>query len=63
MTFLDTPLSQQEFSNEVDLLNGCINRICVTDSFFELCRYYSIAIERLSTILESRFAELKEDRR
>ena len=43
-------MTQQELYNEVDMLEGNINRMCVTDDIKELCNmieYARVRIERI----------------
>lgn len=51
-------LTQQEFEQEKDLLNGDISRICVTDNLDELCLEYSYARKRLERIFRVRHMEI-----
>lgn len=56
---LDKPLSRQERDNTIDLLRGCINRICVTDDKLELVRLTGSATCYISRLSESRILELE----
>lgn len=56
---LDKPLTRIERDNEIDLLKGCINRICVTDDEKELIRMIGSANYRISRLAESRSLELE----
>ena len=60
MKLLDKPLTQQEKRNMLDMLDGNIARICVSDDPEEIVRSLGFAIDRLSTIAYSRVKELKE---
>lgn len=60
MRLLDKPLTQQEKRNTLDMLDGNIARICVSDDPEEIVRSLGFAIDRLSTIAYSRVKELKE---
>lgn len=42
--------TQQELSNEIDMLNGNINRMCVCKSYKELSHNFLYAQERLREI-------------
>ena len=39
-------------NNEVDMLKGDINRMCVTDDLKELKQSYTYALKRLNSIFE-----------
>lgn len=42
--------TRQELRNEIDMLNGNINRMCVCESYKELIYNFSYAQERLKEI-------------
>lgn len=52
-------LSRQERDNMIDLLRGCVNRICVTDDERELIRLMGSANHYISRLAESRSLELE----
>lgn len=56
---LDKPLSRKERDFEIDLLRGCVNRICVTDEKLELVRLVGSANYHISRLAESRILELE----
>lgn len=56
---LDKPLTRRERDNEINLLEGCINRICITDNEKELIRMIGSANYRISRLAESRSLELE----
>lgn len=56
---LDKPLCRQERDNTIDLLRGCVNRICVTDDKRELVRLMGSANYYISRLGESRILELE----
>lgn len=58
---MDKPLSNQEKFNNVDILKGCVNRICVTDDVYELFNLIGSASVYLHRLAQSRFLELKDD--
>lgn len=60
MRLLDNPLTQQEKRNILDMLDGNIARICVSDDSVEIVKSLGFAIDRLSMIAYSRIKELKE---
>ena len=59
MKLLDTPLSQLQKGNELDLLRGNINRICVSDDIEEIISSLGFATDRLHLIAYSRIKKLK----
>lgn len=56
---LDKPLCRQERDNTIDLLRGCVNRICITDDKRELVRLMGSANYHISRLAESRILELE----
>ena len=60
MKLLDKPLTQQEKRNMLDMLDGNIARICVSDDPEEIVKSLGFATDRLSMIAYSRLKELKE---
>lgn len=60
MKLLDKPYTQQEKRAELDMLDGNIARICVSDDPEEIVRSLGFATNRLSMIAYSRIKELKE---
>ena len=57
---LDKPLTQVERRNYIDMLEGCKNRICVTDDVGELFILLGSAVYQLNILAQSRYLELKE---
>ncbi|MBO4541636.1 MAG: hypothetical protein J5725_00490 [Bacteroidales bacterium] len=45
-------MTQQELNNEVDMLEGNINRMCVTDDMKELCKMFEYARLRIERIYQ-----------
>lgn len=56
---LDKPLRRRERDNTIDLLRGCVNRICVTDDKLELVRLMGSANYYISRLAENRILELE----
>lgn len=56
---LNKVLSYQERDNTIDLLRGCVNRICITDDKRELVRLMGSANYYISRLAESRILELE----
>lgn len=50
----------KEHRNEIDMLNGNIARVCVTDDIDDLRFNHSIALNRLERIFEYRLKILSE---
>ncbi len=59
MRLLDKPLSRQETRNCLDMLDGNIARVCVSDDAEEIVRQLGFAIDRLNILAYSRIKELK----
>ena len=57
---LDKPLTDVERRNHIDMLEGCKNRICVTNDVKELFVLLGSAEYHLNYLAQSRFLELKE---
>lgn len=60
MYLLDKPLTHQEKRSNLDMLEGNIARICVSDSCEEIIAQLGFAIDRLSMIAYSRIKELSQ---
>lgn len=60
MRLLDKPLTREEKRGALDMLDGNISRICVSDDPEEIVKSLGFAIDRLSVIAYSRIKELKE---
>lgn len=59
MRLLDKSLTTQEKRNELDMLEGNIARIAVSDSVEEVVAQLGFAIDRLSLLAYSRIKELE----
>ena len=59
MRLLDKTLTHQEKRNELDMLEGNIARICVSDSVEEVAASLGFAIDRLGLLAYSRIKELE----
>lgn len=57
---LDKPLTQIERDNKIAMLEGCENRICVTDDVGELFSLLHSATSILNILARSRYLELKD---
>lgn len=49
----------QDFRNEIDMLNGNIARICVTDNLSELDSMFSYAMKRLNSIVDYKCKKIR----
>lgn len=59
MRLLDKSLTTQEKKNELDMLEGNIARIAVSDNVEEVVAQLSFAIDRLSLLAYSRIKEIE----
>ena len=59
MRLLDKSLTTQEKKNELDMLEGNIARIAVSDFFEEVDSQLGFAIDRLSLLAYSRIKEIE----
>ena len=50
MYLFDKPLTHKELKNELDMLEGDISRICVTDNVTEVSTMLGFAVDRLNMI-------------
>lgn len=58
MRLLDAPLSRDEKRVQLEMLEGNIARICVSDDPEEIVKSLGFAVDRLSMIAYSRMKEL-----
>lgn len=49
-----------EMHNEVNMLNGNINRMCITSDKYELYRMYEFAIKRVEAVYEYNLNRLEQ---
>lgn len=59
---LDKPLTEIEQDNKIAMLEGCKNRLCVTDDISELFTLLYSATNYLIILAESRYLELSKDK-
>lgn len=57
---LNKPLTQTEKSYQLDMLQGNINRISVSQDIVEISQMLDFAIDRLTLIAQSRAIELRD---
>lgn len=55
--------SHQEMQNEIDMLRGNINRMCVADSVSEVFAQYEWARKRLEDIYNYNISRLERNKR
>ncbi len=55
--------SHQEMQNEIDMLRGNINRMCVADSIQEVFAQYEWARKRLEDIFNYNISRLERNKR
>lgn len=60
MRLLSKPLSRKEIKESLDLLDGNISRICISNDPVEIMSSLGFAIDRLSMIAYSRLKERNE---
>ena len=58
---LDRPFTTDEKREILDMLQGNINRISVSNEIEEIACQLNFAVDRLSAVAYSRIKELKED--
>lgn len=61
MIYKDEPLTRTEINEFKDLLNGCINRICVSSETLEIVRMIGFANEYINLLAQSRIKELEKN--
>lgn len=57
---LNKPLTQTEKSYQLDMLNGNINRLSVSQDVVEISQMLNFAVDRLTLIAQSRVLELRD---
>lgn len=50
----------QEIKNEINMLQGNLNKMCITTSVEELDKMYDVAIRRVIKIHQCRLGKIKE---
>ena len=60
MRLLNKPLTRKERQNEVDMINGNIARVSVSDDPVEVVAQLGFAIDRLNMVAYSRVMELTQ---
>ena len=58
---LDRPYTRDEKREILDMLQGSINRIAVSDDIEEIVCQLNFAVDRLSSMAYSRIKELKKE--
>ena len=59
MMLLDSPFTKIEKDNTLQMLNGCISRICVSDDPEEIVRMVGFANDSISMLAYSRMIQLR----
>lgn len=57
---LNKPLTQTEKRYQIDMLQGNINRLAVSQDILEIAQMYDFAVNRLTLIAQSRAIELRD---
>ena len=60
MRLLNKPLARKERQNELDMINGNIARVSVSDDPVEIVAQLGFAIDRLNMVAYSRVMELTQ---
>ena len=60
MRLLNKPLTRKERQNELDMINGNIARVSVSDDPIEIVAQLGFAIDRLNMVAYSRIMELTQ---
>lgn len=60
MRLLNKPLTRKERQNELDMINGNIARVSVSDDPVEIVAQLGFAIDRLNMVAYSRVMELTQ---
>ena len=60
MKLLDIPLTYQEKNYYLDMLNGCISRICISDEPHEIIQMLGFANDYLSMLAQNNMLRIKE---
>lgn len=60
MKLLDTPLTYQEKHFYLDMLNGCISRICISDKPREIIQKLGFANDYLNMLAQDNMLRIKE---
>ena len=60
MRLLNKPLTRKEQQNELDMINGNIARVSVSDDPVEIVAQLGFAIDRLNMVAYSRVMELTQ---
>ena len=58
---LDRPFTREEKRDILDMLQGNINRISVSNDIEEIAYQLNFAVDRISAVAYSRIKELNED--
>ena len=58
---LDRPFTREEKRYILDMLQGSINRISVSNDIEEIMRQLNFAVDRISAVAYSRIKELTEE--
>lgn len=53
-------MDKQRLDNEIDMLKGNINRMCVTKTFKELTEMYDYAMDRVMKIYSMNWDRIRE---
>ena len=63
MKLLDKPFSKTEKDNKLQMLNGCICRVCVSNDPEEIVRMVGFANDYISMLAYSRMIQIRGEER
>ena len=60
MNLIDNPLTDREIEDKLQMLDGCICRICVSDDPEEIVRMLGFANDYISMLAYSRMMQIRK---
>ena len=63
MNLLDNPFTNREIEDKLQMLDGCICRICVSDDPEEIVRMLGFANDYISMLAYSRMIQIRGEER
>ena len=61
MRLMEKPYSRQEKDNVLDMLQGCICRVCVSEDPLEIVRMVGFATMYINMLAQSRMLEISSE--
>lgn len=62
MRLMDKPFTREEKDNFLQMLDGCIARICVSDSPIEIIRMVGFANDYISMLAQSNMLKIQAEK-